>query len=784
MITKCKWIKINNKPCCNNSISNKNYCKLHKKFEGVFFPNDLSKIKWCSRCKKPLLLNYTNTKCDTCIKNQEKQKKDMQNKRNQNKKKCEWVNQNGKPCPWKTLESNLYCKRHSKYENLFKPDDIQYLKRCSGCKNLFKYIDKKTCENCIKRNIEKTKIAIASRRCCIAIIKHSNKQCLNSALENDDYCMKHQRVKKYNELTNQNFKICKNWIRGCFHKLSENDISYCKECKFSKNNNKNTKLNIQEEKYNTYKSEANRRKISWELSKEHCNKLFKNNCYYCGINNGLNGIDRMNSKLSYNYDNCVSCCSECNKMKLTHSVEKFIKIIECLAVRFMILDKEILYNNVFNNINGDVFQRCKNKMSYKSYKTNSIKRKVKFNITQTQYNNILTYPCYYCDNFKDSGAWGIDRLLSDLPYQIDNIVPCCKTCNLLKGVFTPIQFKQKVKNIYKCHILKQTPDYQTNPKNKLITILSKNNIKITSYPQLKLSKPKDYYESLIFNGTYSDICNIRLKLEFVDSTNKELFEIWQYYRKTISSFKTKKGHCLFGKRIYVLVKDENSNTYLGILSISSDIKFIGERDKYIGWGKQQQFKLKKIDNLVNITTCVSTQPFGYNFNGGKLLTSLAFSKEILEFYYNKYNTQILGITTMSLYGKSIQYDRLKCLKYLGLTKGNSLKNIPQQAIKFAKQYLKNNNLLTDSLYKNNLWALKKCLNHMKIPVEDVLKSTPKGIYFGFTSPESKKYLCSNTSENLPNPIKYAQTANNIFNWWRERWAKQRFNHLKNQNKLH
>ena len=52
---------------------------------------------------------------------------------------------------------------------------------------------------------------------------------------------------------------------------------------------------------------------------------------------------------------------------------------------------------------------------------------------------------------------------------------------------------------------------------------------------------------------------------------------------------------------------------------------------------------------------------------------------------------------MSLYGKSVQYDRLKCIKYIGMTKGNSLKNVPQEAIEFAKQHLKENELLTPSL---------------------------------------------------------------------------------------
>ena len=775
----CKWIQSNKKQCSLKSIDTKNYCKMHCKFEDLFEPHELHNIKRCTRCDKPYK-NPDNSikKCRLCIANLKEYSAKLLIKRNQNKKKCEWINQKGKPCPWKTNKPDYYCKRHSIY-NKFTPDDIPNLKKCQGCKNLFKFDGKKTCEKCQKRSSETYKKIYATKKKCIAIVKSTHKQCSYKAQPNDEYCMKHQRVKKHNELILQNKRICKNWIRDCFTELTSTDKSYCVSCRNSKNNNKITKLTIYEEKFNIYKSEATRRKIEWALEKEQAIFLFKNDCNYCGINNGLNGIDRIDSNNGYTIENTSSCCSICNKMKLDHSVETFINIIKHLVIRLNIVP---LYKNNFSYTNHELlFSKSKSNTSYVNYKKSCTKRNIKLNILENEYLNILTYPCHYCGCF-NQGANGIDRIHSELHYEVDNIVPCCKTCNSLKGTLTTLQFKQKLKNIYYNRILNKRPDYELDPKNKLISLLSKNNIKITAFPQLKLSKPSEYYENLIFKGDINDVMNMKIKLVFVDSKNKELFEIWQYYRKTISSFKTKKGHCLFGKRIYILVQDEISNKYLGILSLSSDIKFLGARDNFIGWKKRQQFTLKKIDNLVNITTCVSTQPFGFNFNGGKLLTTLAFSKEVLEFYYEKYNTYILGITTMSLYGKSVQYDRLKCIKYMGMTKGNSLKNVPQVAIEFAKQHLKENELLPDSLNNNNMWALKKCLNKLQIPVEDVLKSTPKGIYFGYTTPDAKEFLVSDTT-HIPNPIPHAKTCNEIFDWWKKRWAEQRFTHLTKNNKL-
>lgn len=89
---------------------------------------------------------------------------------------------------------------------------------------------------------------------------------------------------------------------------------------------------------------------------------------------------------------------------------------------------------------------------------------------------------------------------------------------------------------------------------------------------------------------------------------------------------------------------------------------------------------------MNMSTCVPLQPFGFNFNGGKLLASLVFSQEVQEYFQQKYNEPLLGITTTSLYGKSIQYDRLECLKFVGYTKGNSVQNIPSEVTKLCNQY--------------------------------------------------------------------------------------------------
>ena len=47
-------------------------------------------------------------------------------------------------------------------------------------------------------------------------------------------------------------------------------------------------------------------------------------CYYCDeIQLPFNGVDRMGSNKGYTLNNCVPCCSMCNKMKMEFSVDNF-----------------------------------------------------------------------------------------------------------------------------------------------------------------------------------------------------------------------------------------------------------------------------------------------------------------------------------------------------------------------------------------------------------------------------------------------------------------------------
>jgi hypothetical protein len=75
-------------------------------------------------------------------------------------------------------------------------------------------------------------------------------------------------------------------------------------------------------------------------------------------------------------------------------------------------------------------------------KSAKIKRRI-FNLTKEEFRKIVLEPCYYCGEFPmrvlthkgcrgSFVANGVDRVDSDKGYTLDNVVPCCPECNMMK----------------------------------------------------------------------------------------------------------------------------------------------------------------------------------------------------------------------------------------------------------------------------------------------------------------------------------------------------------------
>ena len=105
-----------------------------------------------------------------------------------------------------------------------------------------------------------------------------------------------------------------------------------------------------------------------------------------------------------------------------------------------------------------------NQMLYKM-KRDAKKRGYGWQLTDEQVHHLTKQSCHYCgvrplqsSNQEGlNGAYiynGLDRVNNVEGYTIDNVVPCCGKCNLMKRTMTVEEFKSQIITIYKHFIEK------------------------------------------------------------------------------------------------------------------------------------------------------------------------------------------------------------------------------------------------------------------------------------------------------------------------------------------
>jgi hypothetical protein len=72
------------------------------------------------------------------------------------------------------------------------------------------------------------------------------------------------------------------------------------------------------------KRNAKQRNILFNIDLDFFMSLWDKECTYCGDIVTTAGIDRVDSSIGYVKENCVRCCSVCNKAKNNMSIEQFI----------------------------------------------------------------------------------------------------------------------------------------------------------------------------------------------------------------------------------------------------------------------------------------------------------------------------------------------------------------------------------------------------------------------------------------------------------------------------
>lgn len=98
-----------------------------------------------------------------------------------------------------------------------------------------------------------------------------------------------------------------------------------------------------------------------------------------------------------------------------------------------------------------VAKRCRDQV--KVYKRRAGKKQ--FDIDEDVIKELFRLPCYYCGGATryENGepVCGVDRVNNRLGYVKSNIVPCCFTCNFMKGTFNITEFVEQCVKVAERH---------------------------------------------------------------------------------------------------------------------------------------------------------------------------------------------------------------------------------------------------------------------------------------------------------------------------------------------
>lgn len=86
-----------------------------------------------------------------------------------------------------------------------------------------------------------------------------------------------------------------------------------------------------EGRFSSVKNSAKRRNYPFELTPEEYRSIVSKSCTYCGEDEKKIGVDRVDNTKGYTKENSTSCCTTCNMMKKTMTLEDFLTHVKKIA---------------------------------------------------------------------------------------------------------------------------------------------------------------------------------------------------------------------------------------------------------------------------------------------------------------------------------------------------------------------------------------------------------------------------------------------------------------------
>ena len=254
-----------------------------------------------------------------------------------------------------------------------------------------------------------------------------------------------------------------------------------------------------------------------------------------------------------------------------------------------------------------------------------------------------------------------------------------------------------------------------------------------------------------------------------------------------------------GKALKLAVKEKNTGKYVGFIRFGSPV--INMKPRNILLGNIPDLPIFNKTAIMGFVI-VPTQPFGFNYLGGKLLAALCCSHDVRKKLNEKYDMNLVMFETTSLYGNSkqaSQYDGMKpMLRYKGLTDSDFIPMIHGKPFKDLQNYVESRtgHLVKEDASSRKLKLTNAIIGLIKRSIDgDDLTAFNTTINNAKKLTEQKRYYVSNygienyidivngkTDKIVKAPNYDRFTDNELIIWWKKH-ATKRFNKLKEDGRL-
>ena len=257
-----------------------------------------------------------------------------------------------------------------------------------------------------------------------------------------------------------------------------------------------------------------------------------------------------------------------------------------------------------------------------------------------------------------------------------------------------------------------------------------------------------------------------------------------------------------GRELRMMVNERRSNKVVGFIRLQSPLINSKPRNNWLG--KAPDLTLFNRHAVMGFAI-VPSQPFGYNYLGGKLLALICISHFMREKLNEVFEKDIALFETTSLYGSSSsssQYDGLKpFIRHKGLTDSKFIPVLYKKAFHHLhdefKKYNNDQPLTENKASSKKLKRQTKMISLIRNYLDDLdkLKKFNDIIEMAQSLTEKKRFYMSTYGyENVREVILGEQTElvkgqnwdkfylENIISWWKKK-AGKRYDKLKKENRF-